>query len=61
MKLSGTAFQLTGDLKVYSEAMQDNRRFISLEDVQDVDSGTSEMTAVELSPDEYDGVEVDEE
>ncbi len=61
VKLSGTAFQLTGDLKVYSEAMQDNRRFIILEDVQDVDSGTSEMTAVELSPDEYDGVAVDEE
>lgn len=61
VKLSGTAFQLTGGLKVYREAMQNGRRFIILEDAQDVDAGTSEMTAVELSPDEYDGVEVDEE
>lgn len=61
VKLSGTAFQLTGDLKVYSEAMQGGCRFMILGDVQDVDAGTSEMTAVELSPDEYDGVEVEEE
>lgn len=52
-KLQGTAFLLNGDLGVVTEACQGGRKFIVLGDLQDVDAGTSEVVAVELSPDEY--------
>lgn len=56
-KLSGTAFLMKGDLKLYRDAMQSGKKFLMLSDLQDVDSGTSEMTVVELTPDEYDAIE----
>lgn len=59
-KLSGTAFLLCGGLKLYTDKMQEEKKFIMLSDLQDVDAGTSEMAVVELSPDEYDAVEYEE-
>ncbi len=56
-KLSGTAFLMKGDLKLYRDAMQSGKKFLMLADIQDVDAGTSEMAVVELSPDEYDAIE----
>lgn len=56
-KLSGTAFLMEGDLKLYRDAMQSGKKFLMLADLQDVDAGTSEMSAVELTQDEYDAIE----
>lgn len=56
-RLTGTAFLLDGDLRLYTEAMQDNKKFLMLSDFQDLDAGTSEMAIVELSPDEYETIE----
>lgn len=56
-KLSGTAFLMKGDLKLYRDAMQSGKKFLMLADLQDVDAGTSEMSVVELTQDEYDAIE----
>ena len=56
-KLSGTAFLMEGDLKLYRDAMQSGKKFLMLADLQDVDAGTSEMSVVELTQDEYDAIE----
>ena len=58
-RLSGTAFLMDGDLKLYKDGMQGEKKFLVLADLQDVDAGTSEMTMVELSPDEYDAIQYD--
>ena len=60
-RLSGTAFLMGGDLKLYRDAMQGSKKFIMLADTQDTDAGTSEMAVVELSPDEYDAIEYEED
>ena len=60
-RLSGTAFLMEGGLKLYRDAMQGSTKFIMLSDLQDVDAGTSEMSVVELSPDEYDAIEYSED
>ena len=60
-RLSGTAFLMEGDLKLYRDAMQGSKKFIMLADTQDTDAGTSEMSVVELSPDEYDAIEYEED
>lgn len=54
VKLSGTCNQLTDALCVYQEHCQGNRPFMVTADLQDCDAGTSEMTLVEVSADEYD-------
>lgn len=59
-KLTGTAFLLDGDLKLYTDGVQGQKKFIVLSDIQDTDAGTSEMSVVELSPDEYDAIEYEE-
>ena len=52
-KLIGEA-QITADaVAVYSEANQGDKRFILVEDVQNAIAGTSEVTIIELRPDEY--------
>lgn len=56
-KLSGTTFLMKGDLKLYMDAMQSGKKFLMLADLQDVDAGTSEMSVVELTQDEYDAIE----
>ena len=52
-KLTGTAKIDIGGLKTYSEYMQQNKRFVMLGDVQNVATDESEITIVELRPDEY--------
>lgn len=56
-RLSGTAFLLDGDLKLYVDGVQGQKKFLMLSDVQDIDAGTSETVIVELSPDEYESIE----
>lgn len=56
-KLSGTANIISTDLCVMTDGAQGNSKFIVLSEVQDCGEGTSEITAVELSPDEYTGVQ----
>lgn len=52
-KLIGEA-QITADaVAAYSEANQGDKRFILVEDVQNAIAGTSEVTIIELRPDEY--------
>lgn len=53
VRLSGTAFQLTGGLEVYEDGASPDVRYMMLGDVQDADAGTSEVVLVELSGDEY--------
>ena len=53
VKLSGEA-QITSDAVVaYEEANQGDKRFILTEDIQNAIAGTSEVTIIELRPDEY--------
>ncbi|SEF47850.1 hypothetical protein SAMN05216354_0604 [Xylanibacter ruminicola] len=56
-RLSGTAFLLDGDLKLYTDGVQGQKKFLALSDIQDTDAGTSEAVIVELSPDEYEAIE----
>lgn len=60
-KLTGTAFLMGGDLKLYRDAMQGSTKFVMLSDLQDVDAGTSETSVVEVTPDEYEAVEYEGE
>jgi len=57
--LSGTVEILSDGLCVYTEKMQGGRRFMALEDVQDVEQDSSEVRLCELSPDEWDGEQAD--
>ena len=52
-KLTGTADILKGELCCYEEACQPGKRFICLEDIQNVIADESSMEIVELRPDEY--------
>lgn len=52
-KLNGTVEILYGDLTCYTEACQEGKRFICLEDIQDVIADESSVEIVELRPDEY--------
>ena len=52
-RLSGTARLQPGVLGCYTEACQPDKRFICLEDVQNVIADESRMEIVELRPDEY--------
>ena len=52
-KLSGTASLISGGLRIYTEAMQSNKKFILLSDIQNAATDESEITIVELRPDEY--------
>lgn len=51
--LRGTADITDTGLSVYTEACQNGKRFICLENTQDVIANTGEATFVELRPDEY--------
>lgn len=51
--LNGEAQITTDPISVYKEDNQGDKRFILVEDVQDVRMDTSEATFVELRPDEY--------
>lgn len=52
-KLTGTAKINDGAPRLYEDAMQVGKRMIVLGDVQDIQADTSELTMVELRPDEY--------
>ena len=52
-KLTGTTEILHGALCCYEEACQPDKRFICLEDVQNVIADESSMEIVDLRPDEY--------
>ena len=54
IRLSGTAAINEGNLTLYTETMQAGKRFICLADVQDLQADESEISIVELRPDEYD-------
>ena len=56
-RLTGTAFLLDGDIRLYTDGMQGDKKFLMLSEVQDLDDGTSEVSIVELSPDEYETIE----
>ena len=58
-RLSGTVELLAGDLGLYTEAMQGERRFVVVGDVQDVQADESEMSMVEVRPDEYEEENMD--
>ena len=58
-KLSGTTEILTDGLIKYTEAMQGEKKFLLTADVQDLGEGTSELTIVELSNDDYEPTEED--
>lgn len=58
--LSGEAVAL-GGLACYTEANQGKRRFMLMEEVQDVRMCCSDATFCEFSGDEYEGIEEDEE
>lgn len=53
-KLEGTAQIPAGDLTLYSDAMQGDKKFLCMSEVQNLQAGESEITVVELRPDEYD-------
>ena len=52
-KLTGTVRLLNDVPMCYTEACQEGKRFICLEDIQDVIADESSMELVELRPDEY--------
>lgn len=51
--LSGETTLLADAVAAYTEANQEGKVFIALEDIQDLRAGTSNATFVELRPDEY--------
>ena len=51
--LSGEATLLANAVAAYTEANQEGKVFIALEDLQDLRAGVSNATFVELRPDEY--------
>lgn len=51
--LSGETTLLADAVAAYTEANQEGKVFIALEDLQDLRAGTSNATFVELRPDEY--------
>lgn len=51
--LSGETTLLANAVAAYTEANQEGKVFIALEDLQDLRAGTSDATFVELRPDEY--------
>lgn len=55
--LSGEAELPAGGLKVYTEQNQDNKLFLMQGEVMDTIADTSDVTIVELRPDEYDKAE----
>lgn len=52
-KLSGEAVILDDPMAVYTEANQEDKVFLAVEDIQDVRMDTSDAVFVELRPDEY--------
>lgn len=52
-RLEGTVSVNSGNISLYSDAMQEGKKFICLSDVQDLKADTSEIIIVELRPDEY--------
>lgn len=53
VKLSGEADLDTDGLSIYTEANQEDKRFIIIGEVQTLREDVSDITVVELSPDEY--------
>lgn len=52
-KLEGSVTLNSGNISLYRDAMQDGKKFICLSDVQDLKADISEVSIVELRPDEY--------